>query len=211
MNYKDLSVRASTLIGAAFVFAASAHAGDVAVVSPDKRWEYQVSNGIVRAGTTDVVVDLFDAQEIGEAEKSGSAPGARVVWAPDSKRFAFIFRQRTQEAYYDVTVVLYQLRGDKWVRLRSPVDSQSDRGQLAQLVKVHLPKGEIDSDILRVRNWTDANTAILYANSHWKNGAEASFLFTLRFDAEGNSKIIETKRMSAKEAKVEEDETPEGG
>ena len=63
---------------------------------------------------------------------------------------------------------------------------------------------------MRVRNWSDANTAILYASSEWKKGAKASFLCTLRFDAEGNSKIIETHRMSEKEAKAEETEPPEG-
>ena len=90
-------------------------------------------------------MDLYDDQEQqGIRAKPGSAPAARVVWAPDSKRFAFIFRELTPEAFYDVTIGLYQLRGDKWVRLRSPVDNQSDKkGQLAQLVKVHLPKGEI--------------------------------------------------------------------
>jgi len=74
------------LFGAACVFAASAPADDVAVVSPDKRWEYQVSNGIVKAGTETVVLDLFDDQEQqGIRAKPGSARGARVVWAPVSK------------------------------------------------------------------------------------------------------------------------------
>jgi hypothetical protein len=58
-------------------------------------------------------------------------------------------------------------------------------------------------DILKVHNWTDANTAILYAYSVWvgsgSRSSEASFLFTLKFDAEGNSKIVKTQQMSDKE------------
>ncbi len=45
--------------------------------------------------------------------------------------------------------------------------------------------------------------AILYAYSVWvgsgSRSSEASFLFTLKFDAEGNSKIVKTQQMSDKE------------
>ena len=80
---------------------------------------------------------------------------------------------------------------------------------MAQLVKEHFPKGDVETDILGVRNWTDANTAILYGYSQWKRGQEASFLFTLRFDPEGKSKIIESHRMSKEEAEAEKAKEPE--
>jgi hypothetical protein len=58
-----------------------------------------------------------------------------------------------------------------------------------------------------VRSWTDVNTVILYAYSAWEAGgsrsSEASFLFTLKFDAEGNSKIANIHRMSAREIEKE--------
>src|SRR5437762_7128356 len=59
-------------------------------------------------------------------------------------------------------------------------------------------------DLLKVREWIDANTAILYAYSQWFVGGdqgdlEANFLFTLKFDADGNWKIVKTHQMSDKE------------
>jgi hypothetical protein len=98
---------------------------------------------------------------------------AEVVWAPDSKRFAFNYSPPHRPHTSYETIALYQLRGDKWVALRSPVDETSERAQLAQLAGAHFPKSryprraELLRDILKVRNWTDANTAILYAYSVW--------------------------------------------
>ena len=59
------------------------------------------------------------------------------------------------------TIGLYQLRGGKWVALGSPVDETSERTQLAQLAKERLPESDPSRDILRVRNWISANTAIM--------------------------------------------------
>jgi len=80
------------------------------------------------------------------------------------------------------------------VALGSPVDETPERRQLAQVAKEHLPQSDPRRDILRVRNRTDAKTAILYAYSDsvrvgsGSRGSEASFLLALKFDAEGNSK-----------------------
>ena len=62
-------------------------------VSPDKKWEYkcaeygldQCAPEIVRAGTTEVVLDLDEEQQVHGPE----ARQAEVIWALDSKRFAF--------------------------------------------------------------------------------------------------------------------------
>jgi len=176
-------------------------------VSPDKQWEYRCVDGnwpeILKAGTTQVVLDLSEDQSVPHATE------AEVVWAPDSKRLAFNYSPPHAPHTSYETIALYQLRGDKWVALRSPVAETSERTQLAQLAKEHLPKSgyprsvEPLRDILKVRIWTDANTAILYAYSVWvgsgSRSSEASFLFTLKFDAEGNSKIVKTQQMSDKE------------
>jgi hypothetical protein len=45
-----------------------------------------------------------------------------------------------------------------------------------------------------VLKWTDADTALLYAAAD-----KASLLFTLKFDAEGNSKIVKVQPVSEKE------------
>jgi hypothetical protein len=176
-------------------------------VSPDKQWEYRCAEGqwseIVRAGTTQVVLDLSEDLSVPHATE------AEVVWAPDSKRFAFNYSPPHPPHTSYETIALYQLRGDKWVALSLPVAETSERTQLAQLAKEHLPKSAYPRhvkplrDILKVHNWTDANTAILYAYSVWvgsgSRSSEASFLFTLKFDAEGNSKIVKTQQMSDKE------------
>ena len=175
-------------------------------VSPDKQWEYHSDARIVKAGTSQAVLDL-----------SKSEPeNAKIVWAPDSKRFAFNYGQTCKHCTYD-TIAFYQLRDDKWVALRSLVDERSERGQLAQLAKDHLPKSAHERriwrsqpthDLLKVREWIDANTAILYAYSQWFVGddqghLEANFLFTLKFDADGNWKIVKTHQMSEKEIEKE--------
>ena len=79
-------------------------------ISPNKQWEYRVSKEsavLVKAGSEEPVVDL--AEEIGGlAIESG-----KVVWAPDSRRFAFNTRKGGK--YYGCE--LYELKGTTWEKL----------------------------------------------------------------------------------------------
>jgi molybdenum-dependent DNA-binding transcriptional regulator ModE len=63
-----------------------------------------------------------------------------------------------------------------------------------------------------LRLFVPINTAILYAYSVWvgsgSRSSEASFLFTLKFDAEGNSKIVKSQQMSDKEVEKCNERTP---
>src|SRR5438093_2189084 len=60
-------------------------------VSPDKQWENHSDARIVKAGTSQAVLDL-----------SKSEPeNAKIVWAPDSKRFAFNYGQTCKHCTYD--------------------------------------------------------------------------------------------------------------
>jgi hypothetical protein len=149
------------------------------------------------------------------------ANDAWVVWAPESKRFAFNYRAGSR---YNATA-LYQLHGEKWVELRSPEDDTMrflKRAQSAQFAKMRLPKNTYRRriwDTWKVRKWTDASTAILYAfsdrslmfNSDLSVNEQRSelgdlvahFLFTLKFDAAGNWKIVKAHQMSDKEAEAE--------
>lgn len=179
----------------------------ISSVSPDKKWEYtceeyakdQCAPEIVSIATKDIVVDLSDLPSGNYADR------ARVVWAPDSQRFAFNHSPPHASHTNFETTVIYQLRDNKWVLLDSPVD-RSDRSQLWQLTKKspksgghrNLSSSSPRSDILTVRKWTDANTAILYA---YADGAAA--LFTLKFDAKGKSRIVATHRMSKAEIEKE--------
>jgi hypothetical protein len=182
-------------------------------ISPDKHWEYkcaeyglgQCAPEIVKTGTTQVVLDLDQELQVYDPE----ARQADVIWGPDSKRFGFNYSPPHAHHTSYETVAFYQLQGDKWVALHSPADEASQRAQLVQLAKDHLPKSfnprhcAPEEDILKLRNWTDANTATLYAPCYGRTSGqlEAAFLFTLKFDDAGNWKIVKTHQISEKEVK----------
>jgi hypothetical protein len=154
-----------------------------------------------RSGETFQKIEMPDLPDANIAKK--------VVWAPDSKRFAFNYIIYSHRIDYE-TVAFYQLRGDKWVALHSLVDEGSEHSQLTQLAKKYSPKntyGGGDSslvrDVLETRSWTDANTVILNAYSE-TDGGEAGALFTLKFDDAGKWKIIKTHQMSKKELEEEQ-------
>jgi hypothetical protein len=172
--------------------------------SPDKKWEYHCGEygfgycypEIVNAGTTERVADLD--QELGVTGSESSE--AQVMWAPDSKRFAFNYSPPHAHHTTYKTVAFYQLRGDKWVALRNPQDYFLRRRP------DYLPKGfnprqcVREWDELKLCEWTDANTAILYAPCYGRSSdLKAAFLFTLKFDAAGKWKIVKTHQMSEKE------------
>ena len=164
-------------------------------LSPDKRWEFQNDEswaGLVKAGTDETIVDLSKDSAAYQLDS------ASVVWAPDSKRFAFNYLMPASHARYE-SIAIYQLRDGKWVALTLPVDLSSRKSQVAQLAKGHLPKQGsrtvgANDDVLKVLKWTDADTALLYAAAD-----KVSLLFTLKFDAEGNSKIVKVQPVSEKE------------
>jgi len=194
---------------------------DQTSLSPDKRWEYRPDESdpkIVKAGTNEVAFDLSD-QPAGNGFSS-----ATVIWAPDSKRFAFNYGQgRTHAAS------LYQLRGNEWKALKLPDDEdkilqRADDIVAGQLKRKGLSKEKLSKKDLYLRliwwtvkldRWVDSNTAILYA-SLWQvaanrddsgemsDGFGADLLFTLKFDEAGNWKIIKTHQMSEKEAEKRE-------
>lgn len=70
-------------------------------VSPDGKWEFRAAAAgeqedfvIAKAGSVETSLVLSEEEYVdGLAEALGRAPGyANIVWAPDSKRFAFNFR-----------------------------------------------------------------------------------------------------------------------
>jgi hypothetical protein len=180
-----------------------------ASISPDKQWEYkcaeygvdQCAPEIVRSGTTQVAVDLDQELEV-HGPESGDA---RVVWAPDSKRFGFNYSPPHAHHTIYETVAFYQLQEGRWVGLRSPEDDLVKLGRELLPKKVHKNRDELIPDIVKVRNWTDAKTAILFSawqpwqySSH-SNQLEAAFLLTLDFNEDGNWKIVKKHRMSETE------------
>jgi hypothetical protein len=151
------------------------------------------------------VVDLTDVPD------GAGATNAEILWAPDSKRFAFNYSpvQRHHTGFHRAlkTVAFYQLRGDKWEALRSLEDETTEN-----LAKGHVPSNarpphcDPDVDTFKLRNWTDANTTILYAACYARSSGEpgSRFLFTLKFDEAGNWKIVKARRLSKKELEEEQ-------
>jgi uncharacterized protein YecT (DUF1311 family) len=176
---------------------------DVSSTSPDKKWEFVGGEQprILEAGTNQVVLDLSEDRGRGG-----------LVWAPDSKRFAFNYSVHGHRGYTFESVAFYELRGGKWVALHSPADDLSEGSQLVQRLKEHLPKKfnprdcAPDDDILEFREWTDSSTAILYAPCYGRKAVKlkAAFLFALKFDDAGNWKIVKTHQMSDKEIEKED-------
>jgi hypothetical protein len=176
--------------------------------SPDKQWEYRwplgKSPGILKAGTTQAVLDLSKGLKV----DLPFASEAMVVWAPDSKRFAFNYRAGSRH----YTTALFQLRNSKWVPLRSPEAQDTskplERAMAAQLRELGLPrKPDLQSlsdvtSVRELREWVGPDTALLYCSSAEevqpkkesgeRNKVGADFLLTLKFDAEGNWKIVKT-------------------
>jgi hypothetical protein len=106
-------------------------------LSPDKQWRYQpIENhwpGIYRASTAEKVLDLMaNARTVPHTEH------AEVIWAPDSKRFAFNYGPPTAPHSTYVTTAFNQLRGDEWTLSPSPIDEDSSEKTFAELAK-HLP------------------------------------------------------------------------
>jgi hypothetical protein len=163
--------------------------------SPDKQWEYKCVEysaddclpQIVKVGTTKPVVDLNDVPD------GARGMGAEILWAPDSKRFAFNYSTPLTHHSYE-TVAFYQLRNGKWEALRSLADGLEDEDYPRRCDPYH--------GTWQLRNWTDPSTAILYAVCSGE--VDSAFLFTLKFDEAGKWKIVKTHRMSKKEIEEEE-------
>jgi len=148
-----------------------------------------------------------------------------VLWAPDSKRFAFDWGQgRTHQTSF------YELRDDHWERLKSsPADEASQQAQndvVAQLKRRGLSEEKLSKKGLYLRfiweeekvdRWINSNTVLLYRGlrkviakrdepGEMSDGFGADFLFTVKFDDAGNWKIVKTHSMSQKEVEKREKE-----
>jgi len=188
-------------------------------ISPDKKWEYQPDESqpkITSAGTNEVALDLSD-------QTGGNGFGsATVIWAPDSKRFAFNYGQGRSHS-----TSLYQLRGDEWKALESPDDKVSDIANktiAAKLKRKGLSEKKLSKEKKYLRliswtpkliNWVDSNTADLNASlqqvialrddpGEMSDGFSSDLLVTLKFDDAGNWKIVKTHQMSKKELEGEQ-------
>jgi hypothetical protein len=187
-------------------------------VSPDGKWELRAGAAgeqddfvIAKAGSDETSLVLSEEEYAdGLAEALGRAPGyANIVWAPDSKRFAF--NLQPGKAYQ--TAQFYQLDGDTWRKLDSLESNAAtfaplDRSMARQKKKLKLPPEDGGWPIMtswQVRKWIDPGSALLYAHSEKtfeiKNetkSVRASFFFTLKFDHVGKWEIVRTREVPPK-------------
>ena len=191
---------------------------DAKSLSPDKNWEYdcpasveyECSPEVGKAGSDDIVVDLDgDLNVYGKYSKRSN-----IVWAPDSKRFAFNFPQPAAHAFYE-TMAFYELHGDKWEMSESlananPISkaiSKAISGGLAvERKKQHIKAKATGATgiVTKAHEWTDPNTVLVYA--YEEDGEETgktvrmAFLLTLKFDEAGKLKIVKTQQLSEAES-----------
>lgn len=179
-------------------------------LSPDKQWEYADGDTarLLKAGTSEVAVTFSDDCDLGALNEH-----PRLIWAPDSKRFAFYSCGAGKEHL----TLLYQLRGDRWAALPTPGDGdklfeQAGENMEAQAKRKSLPAKtflHMQWWTVEPKQWVDATTLLIHASIaevvHKNDGEfvgpgfEADLLVTLKFDNAGNWKIVKTRRMSQKE------------
>jgi hypothetical protein len=175
-------------------------------VSPDKKWEYKCTDGlwssIVNTVTGKVTLDLSNAVD------APYCNDATVIWSPDSKRCAFNYSPSHAPHTVFETVTFFELRDGKWAEMPDLLPDPHI-AQLVQLGKNKLPKNlrsrheEADHDILKLQNWIDSRTAVLYARALWSGtksaGVKAAYRFTIQFDTKGNAKVIKAERAPEQE------------
>ena len=179
-------------------------------LSPDKKWEYPDGDTakLVKAGTSEVALKFSDDCSLGALGED-----SRLVWAPDSKLFAFYSCGAGKEHL----TLLYQLRDHRWVALTTPGDGDELFGQAGKIIEARAKrKGLHKKTFLHMQWWTvepkqwlDASTLIIHASMAevvHKNdgdyvgpGFGTDLLLTLKFDDAGNWKVVKTHRMSEKE------------
>jgi hypothetical protein len=190
---------------------------DSGLVSPDKQWEYKAPSGsedarIVKAGSNETAVSLVDDCNIG-------CEHASVLWAPDSKRFAFN-RGDGKERLTSV----YELRKGKWQELQSLGEDDPISRRTYDIVKAQANKKGLSKKAFlhmqwstdRAISWINPSTLIIYSSLamrvHRQDGEDVGegfgtdVLFTIKFDEAGKWKIVKTHQMSEKEAEKYEQE-----
>jgi hypothetical protein len=178
------------------------------IFSPDKNWEYRVVDDtavLVKAGDDKPAVNLSDPSETTKTESG------KLIWAPDSRRFAFNYRSGGK--YY--TFDLYELAGATWKKLPDVVDTDApvmrllERSKRQQLKRLGAKKDANPNSVMetwRVRRWLNDDTFEAYAGSASRvmisSSSEepeyfgAAVLFTGKCDNRGGWKVVTSRLLS---------------
>ena len=184
-------------------------------VSPDGKWEFRAGVAgeedefvIAKAGSVEASLVLSEEEYVdGLAEALGRRPGyANIVWAPDSKRFAY--NLHPAKAYQ--TVQFYQLDGNTWRKLDALESNDAATAPLERSMARQKKKLKLQADwpfltSWQVRRWIDSSTALLYAHevktveiSDETKAVRVSFFFTLKFNPAGKWEVVRTREVPLK-------------
>jgi hypothetical protein len=182
--------------------------------SPNKKLEYRIKDDggaeIVKVKTGEVVLDLEEAAETALATESG-----KIVWAPDSRRFAFNYRAGAR--YYTCSV--YELAGTEWKKLpdfeanSKAVEEAITRCEKKAAKELGLPRDAYRrriNDTWKVHRWLDVDTLEVFAYSEGsyvvkRKGEEdiealgCGILFTVKCDNRGGWNILKFREASESE------------
>jgi hypothetical protein len=184
------------------------------ILSPDKNWEYRVVDDtavLVRAGDDKPAVTISGPDNDGTPLKTRTGT---LVWAPDSRRFAFNYRAGGKFYTFD----LYELAGTTWKKLPdvsdndAPVEKLIDRSKRQQLKRLGAKKDANLNSVMetwRVRRWLTNDIFQAYAGSEARvtisESSEdheyfgAAVLFTGKCDNRGGWKIVDSRLLSEAE------------
>jgi hypothetical protein len=189
-------------------------------VSPDKKWEYRVEDDdsavLVRSDREKAVIKLSDP----ENDSSLKTKTGKLIWAPDSQRFAFNYQAGGK--YYSCD--LYELTGTKWKKLpdlekkAAAVRKLMARAKQKQWKEAGAESVNPIEDVWRLLRWIDNDTfeALAYSEGGvaMRDSGEAAslitgVLFTVKCDNRGNWNITGTRELNEEDAMkmFEESET----
>jgi len=189
-------------------------------ISPDKKWEYRVEDDdsavLVRSDREESVIKLSDPEKDGSLK----AKTGKLIWAPDSQRFAFNYQSGGK--YYSCDI--YELAGTKWKKLpdlekkAAAVRKLMARAKQTRLKEAGAEHANPIEDVWRVRRWIDNDTfeALAYSEGGvaMRGSGEAAslitgVLFTVKCDNRGNWNITGTRELNEEDAMkmFEESET----
>jgi hypothetical protein len=189
-------------------------------ISPDKKWEYRVEDDdsavLARSDREQPVIKLSNPENDGPLKTQTG----KLIWAPDSRRFAFNYQAGGK--YYSCDI--YELTGTKWKKMPDlEKKAAAVRKLMARAKRTRLKKAGAEStnpieDVWRVRRWIDNDTfeALAYSESGvaMRGSGEAAslitgVLFTVKCDNHGNWNITGTRELNEEDAMkmFEESET----
>jgi hypothetical protein len=218
---RAVAVAIGSLIATGVLFAQNDENKGYPSTSPDKQWEYRIVNegenvvGVLAKAGADQPVLKFGDPDYGPLE----IETGKLVWAPDSRRFAFNCRKGGK--YYGSDV--YELAGETWKKLPSLEDNNSLEQMANQSLAKQAKKLRIDPKglnevmtIWRVRRWIDQDTFEGYASDQrrgtlHRNDEDWEYFgwavtFQARCDDRGGWKIVAVRVASDAQSEETEDD-----